>query len=123
MTFAFLMILAAGFLPYLAVGYAKYDPKFNNNTPREFLSKQTGAKKRAFWAHENSFEVFPLFAAAVIIAHISGAAQTQVDMLAGAFIISRIAYIFAYIADRATLRSIIWALGLGCIVGLFAISA
>tara|TARA_B100000686_G_scaffold229358_1_gene236752 strand:+ start:295 stop:663 length:369 start_codon:yes stop_codon:yes gene_type:complete len=122
MTFAFWMILAAGFLPYLAVGYAKYDPKFNNHSPREFLAKQKGAKKRAFWAHENSFEVFPFFAAAVLVAHIAGADQVKVDMLAGAFVISRIAYIFAYITDVATVRSIIWAIGLGCIVGLFAIA-
>ena len=122
MTFAFWMILAAGVLPYLAVGYAKYDKSFDNNQPRKWLDKRKGAKQRAFWAHQNSFEIFPLFAAAVIIAHVAGAPQTQIDMLAGAFIISRIAYIFAYVMDRATVRSIVWALGLGCIVGLFSIS-
>ncbi len=122
MTFAFWMILAAGILPYLAVGYAKYDKSFDNHQPRKWLDKQKGAKQRAFWAHQNSFEIFPLFAAAVIIAHVAEAPQTQIDMLAGAFIISRIAYIFAYVMDRATLRSIVWALGLGCIVGLFSIS-
>lgn len=122
MTLALWMILVAGFLPYFAVGYAKYDPKFNNHNPREFLEKQTGAKKRAYWAHNNSFEIFPLFAAAVLVAHYTGADPFKTDMLAAGFVISRVAYIFAYIKDYATLRSVIWAVGLGCIVGLFAIS-
>ena len=122
MTIALWMILAAAFLPYLTIFYAKYDPKFDNNAPRAFLEKQTGAKKRAYWAQNNSFEIFPVFAAAVLVAHVTGADQSQSDMLAIGFVISRIAYILAYITDRATLRSIIWAVGLGCIIGLFVIA-
>lgn len=123
MTFALWMILAAAVLPYLAVGYAKYDPKFDNHAPRKFLEKQTGAKQRAYWAQNNSFEVFPLFAAAVIIAHITDADQAEADMLAGGFVLSRVIYIIAYIADWATFRSVVWAVGFGFITGLFLIAA
>ncbi len=122
MTLAFWMILVAALLPYAAIGYAKYDKKFDNHSPRKFLEKQKGAKQRAYWAHQNSFEIFPVFAAAVLIAYVTGADRALADILAFSFVCSRIAYILAYITDKATLRSILWAIGLGCIVGLFVIS-
>ena len=123
MTFALWMILATSVLIYATVYYAKHDKKYNNSSPREFLEQQKGAKKRAYWAHQNGFEIFPLFAAAVIIAHMAGAPQAQIDMLAGGFVLSRIGFTFAYIMDRSTVRSLIWGLGFFCIIGLFVISA
>ena len=41
------------------------------------------------------------------------------DWLAGVFIVLRILYSFAYITDRASLRSILFMLGALCILGLF----
>jgi uncharacterized MAPEG superfamily protein len=38
-----------------------------------------------------------------------------------AFIAARVAYIGAYLADRANLRSLLWVLGLGCCIALFFI--
>jgi uncharacterized MAPEG superfamily protein len=35
----------------------------------------------------------------------------------------RIAYLALYVADMAGARSVIWAAGFGCVVGLFIISA
>jgi uncharacterized MAPEG superfamily protein len=40
--------------------------------------------------------------------------------LALAFIALRIAYTGAYVADKHLLRSILWAGGMACVVGLFA---
>ena len=59
-------------------------------------------------------------AAAVIIAHTSGnAAQASINFLALLFLFSRLVYIWLYIKDMATVRSIVWAVGLLCIVALF----
>ena len=75
---------------------------------------------RANAAQQNSFEVFAPFAAAVIIAHTSGnAAQASINFWALLFVFSRLAYIWLYIKDMATMRSIVWAVGLLCIVALF----
>ena len=72
----------------------------------------------------NSFEVTPAFAAAVIIAHLAGGAeQALLDQLAIAFIVSRVLYFICYIADWASLRSLVWFVGMGLIVSLFVVAA
>ncbi len=66
MTIALWCVFVAGLLPYIATGLAKGGPeKFDNNEPRAWIARQTGAKARANAAQMNSFEVFPFFAAAV----------------------------------------------------------
>ena len=122
MYFAYWMVLAAAFLPYFCAGYAKAGSR-DNQTPRLFAETLTGAKRRADWAQRNHFEAFPTFAAAVIIASIAGAAHSTVNLLAGAFVAARILYTFAYITDRATLRSVLFIVGALCIVGLFVAAA
>jgi uncharacterized MAPEG superfamily protein len=124
MTTAYWCVLVAALLPFLFTGIAKFSgPGFNNHTPRDFQDRLDGMRKRAHWAHLNSFEAFPPFAAAVIIAHQLGAAQGRVDGLAIGFIVARLAYGFLYMADLATLRSLAWVAALGCVVGLFVIAA
>jgi uncharacterized MAPEG superfamily protein len=71
----------------------------------------------------NAFEAFPLFAAAVIVAHLTQAEQSLIDRLAVAFVLCRAGYTLAYIYDRPTLRSLFWTGGLACVIGLFATGA
>jgi uncharacterized MAPEG superfamily protein len=123
MTFAFWTILAAGLLPTICAGIAKAGGKgFDNAAPRVWLERQTGWRLRADWAQRNHLEVFPLFAAAVIVAAITHAPQSWADALAVAFVLIRIAYSAAYILDRPNLRSLLWSCGLLCVIGLFVIS-
>ncbi len=124
MTTAYWCVLAAALLPFLFTGIAKFSgPGFNNYKVRDFQAGLTGWRQRAHWAHLNSFEAFPPFAAAVIIAHVAGAPQDRVDLLALAFIGCRLVYAALYIANKAPLRSIVWALGLACVIGLFVVAA
>lgn len=123
MTIAYWCILAAGILPQLVGMYAKVDKAFDNNDPRVYLGKLDGAKARAVAAMENGYEGLPLFAAAVIIAHITGANQMWINILAIAYVIVRIIFSVIYISGKGTLRSLVWVLGLACIIGLFVISA
>jgi uncharacterized MAPEG superfamily protein len=123
MTIALWCVLMAALLPYVAVGMAKWDKSFDNNNPRDWLARQDGAKKRAHAAHLNSFEAFPFFAAAVIIATTAKAPANWVDALAILFIAARIAYIWCYVRDQASMRSIVWMIGLGACVALFFVAA
>lgn len=123
MTWAYWSVLIAGLLPYFWVALAKKAPQFDNRAPREYLASVEGWRKRAAWAHNNAFEVLPLFIAAVIIAQLTQVAQPRVDGLAAAFIIFRILHGVFYIADRATLRSLAFAAGLVCVLGLFLSAA
>ncbi len=123
MTTAFWCVLVAGFLPIVAVGLAKAQSGFDNHAPRAWLARLEGWRARAHAAHLNSFEAFAPFAAAVIIAHLAHAAQGRIDLLALGFIAARIAYIALYITDRATLRSVAWTIGTGCVIALFVAGA
>ena len=70
-------------------------------------------------AHANMFEAFPLFAAAVLVVQVTGTIGTLANVLAGMFIVARILYTLLYLADRATLRSLVWGVGfISCLVML-----
>ncbi|MCG7364034.1 MAPEG family protein [Roseomonas sp. ACRSG] len=119
MTLANWMILVAAMLPYLAAAIAKTGAPFDNSAPRAWLEKQTGYRQRADWAQRNHFEAFPPFAAAVILAQMADAPQGRIDLLALAFVLLRLAYTGAYLANLATPRTLLFGLGIGCVVWLF----
>ncbi|PIV35057.1 MAG: hypothetical protein COS34_03690 [Lysobacterales bacterium CG02_land_8_20_14_3_00_62_12] len=122
MTIAYWCVLIAAFMPLLFTGIAKFSgPGFNNFKPRDFQAKLEGARLRAHWAHLNSFEAFPPFAAAVIIAHQLQFNQARLDQLAIGFILFRLVYGALYIANRASLRSLAWALATASWVMMFFI--
>ncbi len=124
MTIAFWCVLIAALFPFALAGIAKAgDRSFNNRRPREWYETVTGFRKRAWWAQQNSFEAFPLFAAAVIIAHIAGTEQATADTIAIVFIAARIVYAGCYLADVHLARSLAWLVGLGACIGLFIAAA
>ena len=120
MTLAYWCVLVAGFLPYLATLTAKIGgERFDNRNPRDWLSAQSGFRRRANAAQLNSFEALPLFAAGVVIAHLAGAPQPRVDLLAATFVVARLFYLGFYLADLSTLRSLAWFVGIGSAAALF----
>jgi len=120
MTFAYWCVVIAVFLPLIWVGIVKASASgYDNARPRVWLSQLDGLAQRANWAQQNSYETFPPFAAAVIIAHLTQSPQTAVDMLAGIFIVSRVAHGVLYITDKPTLRSLAWLVGFGATIALF----
>lgn len=122
MTTAFWCVLLAALLPYPWVLAAKANLRYNNHAPRAYLDKLSGWRQRAYWAHLNTLESVPLFAAAVIIAHQAHAPQAALDQLAQAFIGLRIVYGLLYIADIAWLRSVVWFGAVACCVAMFLLA-
>ena len=107
-------------MPLIFAGYAKFSSKgYDNSSPREFLGKLQGKAKRAQYAQLNSHEAFPVFAAAVIIAHLAGVAQSLITILAVLFVIFRVIYGICYILDNHVLRSTVWFCGFFCNLILF----
>ena len=124
MTLALWCLLVASLLPIACAGIAKWGFRgFDNNNPREWLARLQGWRARAHAAQQNSWEALAIFAAAVLTAHLAGAPQGSVDALALAFIAARLLYVACYLADRATLRSLVWLIGLGLSMALFVVSA
>ncbi|MEO7401272.1 MAG: MAPEG family protein [Polaromonas sp.] len=119
-TVAYWCILVAALLPMVCAGIAKYgmmrtsrrDGGYDNDNPRAWLARQTDWRARANAAQANTFEALPFFFAAVIIAHQLQAGQTRLDILALMFVVLRIAYVMMYVANWASARSLVWALGL-----------
>lgn len=123
MSFAICCVLIAGLLPYVAVGMAKWQRGYDNRDPRGWEERLSGRARRAHSAHLNSFEAFPLFAAGVLFAQLSGVGQSTINMLAGLFVVARLAYLWLYLNDKATARSLVWLVGLGASVTLLALAA
>lgn len=126
MTFALWCVLAAALFPLILTAVAKYGHEAGihrlNKKPRAFQAELTGFRARAHWAHLNSIEAFPPFAAAVLTAQLVHAPQGRIDLLAALFLLFRVIYAAFYLADKAPLRSLTWALGLLCVVGLFVVA-
>ena len=120
-TLAYWCVLIAALLPIVCAGIAKWGtftkpPQqggFDNQHPRAWLASQTGWRARANAAQANSFEALPFFIGAVVIAHQLGAYQARLDVLAALFVVLRLVYILLYVANQASLRSVVWLLGLG----------
>ena len=119
-TVAHWCVLVVAMLPWMCAGVAKWgafkvprrDGGYDNHNPRAWLASQTDWRARANAAQANSFEALPFFIGAVIIAHQLQASQTRLDVLAFLFVVSRLMYIFMYLSDMATLRSVAWVAGL-----------
>ena len=97
--------------------------RFDNARPRDpnFYDDPIGAS--ALGAHQNGIEAFPFFAAAVLLAEFRIAPQRLIDELAILFLIVRIAYVFTYLGDRPTLRSILWSIGFAINIAIFFMPA
>jgi uncharacterized MAPEG superfamily protein len=123
MTIALWCVLAAGVMPVFAAGIAKWGPGLDNNHPRDWAQSLEGYRRRAYAAHQNGFEAFPFFAAAVLAAKWADAPQGPVDVMALIFVVARLIYVGAYIADTAALRSIVWIGGWMATIAIFTTPA
>ncbi len=123
MTIALWCVLVAGLLHLPFAAAAKWSSRFDNHRPRDYLDQTIGWRKRAHWTQMNTLEAFPLFAAAVLIAHLIAGPSSTANTLALSFIGFRIAFGLCYILDKAALRSVMWFGGVLSVAGLFVVAA
>jgi uncharacterized MAPEG superfamily protein len=93
--------------------------QYDNAKPRDPAFYQDAIRARALGAHQNGIEAFPFFAVAVLLAEFRAGPQRLIDELAVLFLIVRVAYVFTYLGDRPTLRSILWSIGFGINLAIF----
>ncbi len=120
LTIADLSILGAVFAYLAPAGISKFSGRkdYDNARPRDPAFFADPLRARALWAHQNGIEGFALFAVAVVLAELHGAAQPVVDGLALAYLVLRAAYVAAYVADKPTLRSLVWGLAMAANVAI-----
>ena len=92
---------------------------FDNSRPRDPDFYDDPIRSRALGAHQNGLEAFPFFAFAVLLAEFRVGPLRLIDELAVLFLIVRIAYVFTYLGNRPTLRTILWSLGFAINVAIF----
>jgi uncharacterized MAPEG superfamily protein len=123
MSLAFICVFAAGLLPVLTAFIAKADKRLDLHNPRDVHAVQTGVRKRAYGAHMNGNEAFPLFAAGVILAYLRGTPPHLLDAAALTWLLLRLAYTGAYLADLARARALLWLLSVLAAAGLYLLPA
>lgn len=128
MNVPFACVLAAFALVYaskapLAVAMAKEGRGYDNSAPRLQQARLTGWGQRAMAAHQNGFESFAPFAVAVALATIAHADPTTVARWCVVHVVARAVYPVLYIADIATLRSLVWSAGFAATVALYVLAA
>lgn len=129
MIIAFWCVLIAGLLPLACSYVAKFGPKsdasdrFDNRNPRAWLARQTGLRSRANAAQANSWEAFPLFAIGVVLAVLQHVPIATINLISVIFIVARFAYLACYAADKASMRSMVWAVGFAASIALYLFAA
>ena len=79
---------------------------------------------RARWARTRTgSRPFRSLPSAVLLAEFRACPQNLINELAVLFVIVRIAYVFTYIGNRPTLRSILWSIGFAINIAIFFMPA
>ena len=101
------------------IGYRHFD----NARPRDPAFYEDAIRARMHGAQGIGLCRFPFFAVAVLLAEFRLAPQHLIDELAVLFLIVRIAYVFTYLGNRPTLRSILWSIGFAINIAIFFLPA
>jgi uncharacterized MAPEG superfamily protein len=125
MTVAEWCVFASLMLTLLSIASVKWlrAGRFDNSKPRDPAFYESPFAARALGAHQNGIEAFPFFAAAVLLAEFRACPQNLINELAVLFVIVRVAYVFTYIGNRPTLRSILWSIGFAINIAIFFLPA
>jgi uncharacterized MAPEG superfamily protein len=127
-TTPFWCLCVVALLPYLLStlgGYFRMQQfgALDNKHPRQQAARLEGIGARVQAAQQNAWEALPFFGSAVVVAHLAGAdpgASASASLL---FLATRVLHPILYAANLDILRSLIFLVGLGSGVWLFALAA
>jgi uncharacterized MAPEG superfamily protein len=123
MTIPHLCLLFVALLPFPWTLLAKADRRYDNHAPRTYLAGLAGWRARAHAAHQNAWEALAMFTAAIVVAGQAGGSNPWINWLAMTFVVMRVLHGVLYVANLASLRSLVWFVGVACVVSMFFISA
>jgi uncharacterized MAPEG superfamily protein len=99
------------YVPYGVAAYARKQVGFDPAMPRAGFDKLPDYAQRATCAHQNAFETFMVFAAAALMAYVSGVTAPIAGWAAIAFVVSRFFYAIFYMVGIPKLRSLMFGIG------------
>lgn len=117
MTTPFWCLVITAFIPYFLalIGLFYRIRQFgnwDNDNPRAQYARLEGAGWRAWAAQQNAWEALGLFTVTVVIAHLAGADAEKSAVAAVIFLVTRLLHPVLYLANLATLRSLVVVTGL-----------
>ena len=123
-------LLIVALLPFplaFAGGYFKTRQfgRADNKNPREQAMKLEGAGARAVAAQANAWEALGVFTAAQVVLHFANpeaARGSTAANLSLVFVAARLAHPIFYLANIDIARSLVWLIGMGCVVWLFVLA-
>jgi uncharacterized MAPEG superfamily protein len=107
------------YFPYIFVVVGRLQAGFDMAAPRALFAKLPPFAQRAVWAHENSFETFMPFAAAVLLTLFAGVNDATVAIASLSFVVARFLYSICYIANFPLGRSLMFGVGTAATLTLF----
>ncbi|HLO85923.1 MAG TPA: MAPEG family protein [Nostocaceae cyanobacterium] len=110
------------YLPFVVVAYGRWQVGLDLSAPRAMFDKLPPYAQRATWAHQNSFEAFMVFAAAALMAYVTGVNSVWGAIATIAFIGARFLYSVFYILNIPILRSLMFGIGSFSSATLFYLS-
>ena len=124
MTIPHLCLLIVVVLPFPWIMLAKVSKRYDNAVPRAYLAGLEGWRARAHAAHQNAWEALAMFTAAIVVAgQASGSgSRPWINWLAITFVVVRVLHGVLYVANLASLRSLVWFVGVTCVVSMFFVS-
>jgi len=107
------------YFPYIFVVIGRVQAGFDVAAPRALFDKLPPFAQRAVWAHENSFETFMPFAAAVLLTLLTHVETQTVAIASVSFVVARFLYSIFYIANIPIGRSLMFGVGTAATFTLF----
>ena len=107
---------------FVVAAYGRMQIGYDLRQPRTMIDHVAPYARRATWAHENSFEVFPIFAAAALMAYVTGLDGSAATTAAVVHPVARFLFQVFYIADRPGLRGAMYLTGQLCSATLIVMS-
>lgn len=95
---------------YSVAGNLAFGPRYTlgpRDASPDWASAPITARLRR--AYENLLETLPLFAIAVLVAHVSGTASAVTAVASQVYLGARIVYIPCYVSGIPVLRSVVWS--------------
>jgi uncharacterized MAPEG superfamily protein len=110
------------YFPYILVAVGRFQVGFDIGAPRTSFDKLPDYCKRANWAHQNSIETFPPYAAAAIMAYVTQQNSPDLANWAIAFVGARFLFSVFYIVNFPLGRSLMFGVGSAATVVLMLAS-
>lgn len=110
------------YVPFGVVAYGRMTVGYDTAAPRAAFDKLPAFAQRATWAHQNSFESFMIFAAAALMAYVTGVESPTALWAAIAYVVARFFFSVFYILNVPLGRSLMFGVGSGAIATLFVLS-